>query len=232
MENLCADHCREHALSDTQCVEFTSPCTHAHAERCENCDLLRNTMSSILSEVRESQDVQFYSTNQQEGPRVRCCTSTKQHFQWKAHILRAANLDRAKTDAVKSVQCDTILVMMDWAMKFTQMKYREKQSEWFGQRGMNWQISCVLSKREDEEQLDVTSYVHLFDSYAKDSYTVFAILIHLLKTVKIANPHISKALLRSDGDDDDDRNIVVIVIAQYTIYNIQYKIYNIHIYQM
>ena len=25
MENLCADHCREHALSDTQCVEFASP---------------------------------------------------------------------------------------------------------------------------------------------------------------------------------------------------------------
>lgn len=100
---------------------------------------------------------------------------------------------------MKSLQCDTILVVMDWVMKFTQMKYREKQSEWFGKRGMNRHISCVLSKREDEEQLDVTSYVHLFDSCAQSSYTVFAILIHLQKTVKIANPHISKALLRSDG---------------------------------
>ena len=62
-------------------------------------------------------------------------------LQWKAHILRAANQDRAKTDAVKSLQCDTILVVMDWAMKFTHMKYREKQSEWFGKRGMNWHIS-------------------------------------------------------------------------------------------
>ena len=44
MENLYADHCRENALSDTQCVEFTSPCTRAHAEQCENCQLLRNTM--------------------------------------------------------------------------------------------------------------------------------------------------------------------------------------------
>ena len=59
MKNLCADHCIEHALSDTQCVKFTSPCTHAHAEQCENCDLLRNTMGSILSEIRESDDVQF-----------------------------------------------------------------------------------------------------------------------------------------------------------------------------
>ena len=66
MENLCADHCREHALSDRQYIEFTSPCTHVHAEQYKNCDLLRNTMSSTLSEVRESQDVQFYSTDQQE----------------------------------------------------------------------------------------------------------------------------------------------------------------------
>ena len=28
---------------------------------------------------------------------------------------------------------------------------------------MNWHISCVLSKREDKEQLGVTSYVHLFE---------------------------------------------------------------------
>ena len=156
-------------------------------------------MSSILSEVRESHDVQFYSTDQQEDLLYDAVQAQNSILQWKAHILRAANQDLAKTDAVKSLQCDTILVVMDWAMKFTQMKYREKQSEWFGKRGMNWHISCVLSKREDEEQLDVTSYVHLFDSCAQDSYTVFAILIHLLKTVKIANPHISKALLRSDG---------------------------------
>ena len=199
MENLCADHCIEHALSDTQCVEFTSPCTHAHAEQCENCDLLRNTMGSILSEIRESHDVQFYSTDQHEDLLYDAVQAQNSILQWKAHILSAANQDRAKTDAVKSLQCDTILVVMDWAMKFTQMKYREKQSEWFGKRGMNWHISCVLSKREAQEQLDVTSYVHLFDSCAQDSCTVFAILIQLLKTVKIANPLIGKALLRSDG---------------------------------
>ena len=64
-ENLCSDHCREYALGDTQCVEFTSPCADAQAEQCENCDLLRNTMSSILSEVGESHDIQFYSIDQQ-----------------------------------------------------------------------------------------------------------------------------------------------------------------------
>ena len=61
---------------------------------------------------------------------------------------------------------------------------------------------CPIKTRRTEEQLDVTSHAHLFDSCAQDSYTVFAILIHLLKTVKITNPLISTeslTALRSDG---------------------------------
>ena len=46
-------------------------------------------------------------------------------------------------------------------MKFTQMRYREKQSEWFGKRGMSWHISCVLSKPAVGGHLELVSYVHL-----------------------------------------------------------------------
>ena len=53
-------------------------------------------------------------------------------LQWKAHILRSENQDIAKTELIKSLPSDAILVLMDWAMKFTQLKYKEKQSEWFG----------------------------------------------------------------------------------------------------
>ena len=34
---------------------------------------------------------------------------------------------------------------MDWAMKFLQLRYREKQSEWYGKRGLSWHISSVIS---------------------------------------------------------------------------------------
>ena len=56
-DNLCAEHCREHALSDTQCLEFKTSCTHDHMELCESCDSLRNTLGSVLSEIKGSQDV-------------------------------------------------------------------------------------------------------------------------------------------------------------------------------
>ena len=53
-------------------------------------------------------------------------------FLWKSHALRSVNQESAKQEALQSV-----LVVIDWAMKFSQMKYREKQSEWFAKRGLS-----------------------------------------------------------------------------------------------
>ena len=47
------------------------------------------------------------------------------------------------------------------------MKYREKQSEWFGKRGINWHISSVVA-RNTTGSLEVTSYAHLFDARTQD----------------------------------------------------------------
>ena len=62
-------------------------------------------------------------------------------FLWKSHALRSVNQKSAKQEAPQSV-----LVVNDWAMKFLQMKYREKQSEWFAKRALSWHISSVISK--------------------------------------------------------------------------------------
>ena len=93
-------------------------------------------------------------------------------LEWKAHILRAQNQDQAKQDALRSLDNNTVLVIMDWAMKLTQVKYREKQSEWYGKRGMNWHVSCMISKSDTEHDFEVASYVHLYDSCAHDWYAV------------------------------------------------------------
>ena len=136
-------------------------------------------------------------------------------LQWKAHILRAKNQDRGKTSAVSSLQQDTVFIVLDWAMKFTQLKYREKQFEWFGKRGMNWHVSCVLSKPTDSTgKLEVESYVHLFNSCAQESPIVYAIIIHLLKKVKAAGPHVTKAFLRSNGAGCHHSNNLIAFLEQ------------------
>ena len=62
----CPHHCRQHALSDIECAEFQAVCHHKHLEVCPDCEGLEATMESILTQVRESKDVQFYSQDQKE----------------------------------------------------------------------------------------------------------------------------------------------------------------------
>ena len=92
-------------------------------------------------------------------------------FLWKSHALHSINLESAKREALQSV-----LVVIDWAMKFLQMKYREKQSEWFAKRGHSWHISSVISKDQETQKAKVLSYAHLLDSCCQDRYAVVSIL--------------------------------------------------------
>ena len=81
-------------------------------------------------------------------------------------------------------------------MKFTAMKFREKQAEWFAKRGINWHVSSVVVRQE--ESLEVTCYVHLFNSCKQDWFSVLSVLENLFVTVKLQNPGIRKAFLRSE----------------------------------
>ena len=58
-------------------------------------------------------------------------------LQWKAHIIGTKNQERAKQNLLASLRKNAFLIVMYWAMKFIQLKYREKQYECFGNRGIN-----------------------------------------------------------------------------------------------
>ena len=58
-------------------------------------------------------------------------------FSWKAHILRSVDQEKAKQVALKDLSETSVLIVMDWAVKFVQLRYREKQSDWFAKRGLN-----------------------------------------------------------------------------------------------
>ena len=58
-------------------------------------------------------------------------------------------------------------------MKFLQLHYREKQSKWYGKRGLSWHISSFVLRNPLTKLLEVQSYAHLFDTCTQDWYTVF-----------------------------------------------------------
>ena len=83
-------------------------------------------------------------------------------------------------------------------MKFVQLKYRERQSDWYGKRGLSWHISSVVTRDRETQKTKVLSYAHLFDSCSQDWYAVASILENLFVDIKEKSPEVKKAFLRSD----------------------------------
>lgn len=78
-------------------------------------------------------------------------TAVKKVQDWKAHIMRTAHQQVAKTTALDEMTLTQVLIVMDWAMKFLPVCFRETQSEWFGKKGRPWHVSAVITKNEQGE---------------------------------------------------------------------------------
>ncbi|XP_063436491.1 uncharacterized protein LOC134717922 [Mytilus trossulus] len=87
---------------------------------------------------------------------------------------------------------------MDWAMKFLPLSFREKQSDWYAQKGINWHVYVCIFK-DDESNLKHRTYTHIFDQVKQDWFAVVSVLEHTLRTVKKQLPCITTAYLRSDN---------------------------------
>ena len=153
----CPDHRRKFALSDPvdPCVNHQS--SHTHNMVCEQCEQLKATLDEMEESIKKHSS-HLYSQEQKHDPLYDFERFENGIFLWKSHASRSVNQESAKQEALQSV-----LVVIEWAMKFPQMKYREKQSEWFSKRGLSWHISTVISKDQETQKAKVLSYAHLFD---------------------------------------------------------------------
>ena len=174
-QSTCPEHCCNFALSDISDDAFKVECNHVHDAVCSNFEFLNNILREMEDQKRNV-DIAFYSKDHQEDILYDFVRAKQNILDWKAHILRSCNQEKAKQDLLQNLNTSEAIVVMDWAMKFQQMKFREKQSEWFGKRGLSWQIISVIFKDENSKELEVQSYAHLFDSCTQDWYSVASIL--------------------------------------------------------
>ena len=195
--STCPDHCRDFTLSDGNEEAFKVECDHAHDTVCNNCESLKSVMREIEDQIR-SVSIAFYSSDHREDMLYDFPNAKKDILIWKAHILRSCNQEKTKQDLLQNLSTSEAIVVMDWATQFQQMKFREKQAEWFGKRGLSWHISSVVFKDENSKEIEVQSYAHLFDSCTQDWYAVMSIVEDLLVKLKSSNPSISQVYLRSD----------------------------------
>ena len=173
-------------------------CTHQHIESCDQCQTLKAVLDEVEAEIRGS-SWNPYNEEHRENLLYDFERARSDIQQWKAHILRSINQDEAKQDVLKMEDSSSALIVMDWAMKFLQLKYRERQCDWYGKRGLSWHISTVISFNASSGSLQLKSYAHLCDSCQKDWFAVCSIIENLLKAIKTENPEIESVYLRSDG---------------------------------
>ena len=108
------------------------------------------------------------------------------------------NQEKEKQDVIRNFNDRSALVVMAWAMKFLQMKYREKQSDWFAKRGISWHVSTVIFKQDASIDVEVQTYAHLFDYCQQDWFAVCSIFENLVKNILTSKPLINSVFLRSD----------------------------------
>ena len=65
--------------------------------------------------------------------------------------MRPVHQDAAKTAVVDALSQSSVLFIMDWAMNFLPIGYRETQRDWFGKKGKPWHITVAINKADSEE---------------------------------------------------------------------------------
>ena len=195
-DSHCADHCRKFALSDPVDEDFKHQCLHNHLSKCDSCEELKTVLQSVEGKINELCS-SMYSKEQHDNLLYDFGKSVNFINKWKCHILRCENQENAKQSFIQNLTEDSVFIVMDWAMKFLQRRFREKQCDWYAKRGMNWHISCAITS-DGKWNFFVSFYNHLFNSCSQDWFSVLSILESLLITVRSSNPKIKKAYLKSD----------------------------------
>ncbi|KAL9958399.1 hypothetical protein ACROYT_G035406 [Oculina patagonica] len=197
LESDCADHCRKFALSDPDDADFQNECQHSHSRACKQCDELKITLDEVEESIR-SHSNSLYSQEQRDDLLYDFQSSKNGILLWKSHIIRSINQEAAKQEVLQNLDSESALIVTDWAMKFLQIRYRERQSDWFGKRGLSWHISSVVTRDGETQKAKTLSYAHLFDSCSQDWYAVASILENLFVNIKENFPEVKRAFLRSD----------------------------------
>ncbi|XP_062605183.1 uncharacterized protein LOC134266972 [Saccostrea cucullata] len=192
----CSDHCINYALSDPHDKQFQQSCIdHQHDVVCDRCQLLPNAILSLKGILNNLADL---SPTTKEGMFVDIDAAEVKIIEWKSHVVRTINQDNSRTQTLKDLEPGDILLVMDWAMKYLPVSFREKQSDWYGQKGINWHVSVCIYRDEDSN-LKHRTYAHMMDGVRQDWMAVACLLEDTIRHVKMQHPSTARAFLRSDN---------------------------------
>ena len=189
-----ADHCRVYALSSPNDKDYLTACDHNHNDICDRC----YNLSSVTREIEEGLKQAACSKDEKEELAFIISHAKYNINAWKAHLMRSVNQDECRLETLKALDRTSVLIVLDWAMKYLPRKFRESQTDWFGKRGMPWHIAVAFT-RGDSGDMEMMTFVHIFEASNQDNCDVLAILNDVFCQLKSVNPELQTVHLRQDN---------------------------------
>ena len=129
-ESTIPDHCRAFSLNDLCEKEWQQSCDHDHRDRCQGCLLLDQSFHVLMSSLENCKSNCPPDKYQRYLHRIE--HNFELIYDWKSHILRSVHQDEARLKLFEDLDSKSVLLQIDWAMKFLSKEYRESQRQWFG----------------------------------------------------------------------------------------------------
>lgn len=190
----CIYHCRRYALSDPAVPELRSTCDdHHHDQQCVNCDLLFNTINTIGKQIGEwdiSDESRIVLKHDYD-------VASNAIYEQMAHVIRGVHQDQAKKNIVETLDEESGFLIFDYAMKWLPSYYRESQSDFFGKKGVSWEVFTLIGNRNGN-RIKAT-YVVFISNCDQNAATSAGIYCQVLREIKKDFPFIKKIYDKSDN---------------------------------
>ena len=128
--------------SDPQNDCFSTECNYEHHVQCNRCYKLDKVMDAIKDAI-SSANVSAYELQRLE---YKFDIARSDVEAWKTHILRTYNQESAKHDILDSMNGSSIMLIMDWAMKFLPTRFREQMTDFYVKGS---KLACISSHCQD-----------------------------------------------------------------------------------
>ena len=146
-------HCISHALSSKDDKDFKLNIHHSHDERCTSCTKTLVTLEKVCYLTE-----QLPQSEKKEDILYDIMQATQYILRWTKHIIRGVQQEKAKMFAMENIDMNTGLWISDWAQKILPLQYRERQKEYFGEKGMSLHVDVLLMKNENGELMKQTYF--------------------------------------------------------------------------
>ena len=207
VHNECCHHCvpfafhGDHKSCDKDVVENAkqkkkyhptlSYCNEPHRISCNFCESYEDTLDFLSIRIP-------LCSNLDECVKKELMDNLEYAKLLRGHYVRSIVQRHQQQKIMKNLEFGQVFIILDWAMKFLALLYREKMELFFAKAGINWHESICFFKDEGG-QIQTVSFTHLSDNTTQDAQTVASILGDVLSQLKTKYPYLKTGTIQSDN---------------------------------